>query len=128
MSNENELRQGSQVRIIYVAGAYRSPTHWGIVLNVRAAEAVALQVWQTGCVAYCPHLNTANFQGALPDEVWAAGHMAMLERCDAVILVPGHEHSAGTHAEIVRALDLGKLVFTSIYGLKEWLAREGKNP
>lgn len=112
------------MKLIYIAGSFRAPTHWGIVLNVRAAEALALEVWRAGCAALCPHLNTANFQGALPDEVWCAGTMTMLERCDAVILVPGHEHSAGTHAEIVRALDLGKLVFTSMYGLKEWLARE----
>jgi hypothetical protein len=109
------------MRVVYVAGAFRSPTHWGIVLNVRAAEALALKVWQLGCAAICPHLNTANFQGALPDQVWLDGDLEIVKRCDAVILVPGYKESHGTATEMVCAIDNGVPVFTELSGLESWL-------
>lgn len=111
------------MKAIYVAGPFRASTHWGIVNNVRAAEVLALGVWALGAAAICPHLNTANFQGALPDEVWIDGTLEMLRRCDAVVLVPGWEKSSGTLGEIAEAKRRQMPVFTGLNDLRIWLAR-----
>ena len=108
-------------KVVYVAGRFRAPTHWGIVQNVRAAEAVALDVWRLGAAALCPHMNTANFQGAAPDEVWLEGTLEMLRRCDAIITVPGWETSVGTKIEVDEAKRLSLPVFNSIPDLRAWL-------
>jgi hypothetical protein len=109
------------MKVVYVAGRFRADSHWGIVKNVRAAEALALEVWRLGAAALTPHMNTANFQGALPDQVWTDGTLALLEKCDAVVLVPGWEDSQGTRGEVRRAIDLGIPVFYELFGLESWL-------
>ena len=89
--------------VLYVAGAFRSKSvpysYWEQTLNIRKAEEVALRVWQSGAVAMCPHLNTINFQGAAPDDVWLEGDLELLRRCDGVVMVPGWKASSGACAE-----------------------------
>lgn len=112
--------------LCYVAGAYRDTRGaWFIRENIRAAEAVALSLWQRGIPALCPHKNTALFDGAAPDEVWLAGDLVMLARCDAVVLVPGWRKSAGTRAEVEFAEARGIPVFEDFennYDFDAWLA------
>ena len=66
------------MRVIYVAGPYRAETTWGIECNTRAAEELALQVWQAGAVAICPHSNSRFFQGSAPDEAFVDGYLEVL--------------------------------------------------
>jgi hypothetical protein len=120
------LAGGGLVKVVYVAGPFRSPTHWGIVQNVRAAEAVALEVWRAGAVAICPHLNTANFQGALPDEAWLAGTLELLRRCDAMVLVAGWETSTGTGAEIKEAKRRKMPVFEGLGDMRDWIGERAR--
>ena len=95
------------MKVAYVAGPYRAPTVRGIVENIRRAEEAALWLWRNGYAALCPHLNTALFDGACPDEVWLAGGLELLRRCDLVVLVPGWESSEGTRVEVAEAYRLG---------------------
>lgn len=88
------------MRLIYVAGPYRSPTVHGILENIRRAESVALKVWQSGHAALCPHLNSAFFDGAVSDSNFLQGTITMLQHCDAVVLVTGWSNSSGTKAEL----------------------------
>jgi hypothetical protein len=87
------------MKVAYVAGKYRAPTVRGIVENIRAAEAVAIELWRMGFAVVCPHLNTACFDGAAPDEVWLKGDLEILSRCDLVVMVPGWEQSSGACGE-----------------------------
>lgn len=109
------------MRVVYIAGPFRAPSHWGIVGNVRKAEELAHKVWSMGAAAVCPHLNTANFQGSLPDSVWLEGDLEIMRRCDAVLLVPGWLGSEGTKAEVALARKLGMPVFDSALDLFNWL-------
>ena len=88
------------IPVVYVAGRFRGPTAWDIEKNVRAAEEVALMVAQAGAMPLCPHANTRFFHGQLTDEFWLEGTLALLACCDAMVLVPGWECSAGVEAEI----------------------------
>jgi hypothetical protein len=97
------MRPRNDKPVIYTAGPFRGRTQWEQVKNVRAAEAAALMIWSMGGIALCPHLNTANFQGALPDAVWAEGYLQLLRGCDAVYRLPGWETSSGTLEELREA-------------------------
>ena len=56
-----------------------------------------------GGIALCPHLNSRNFQGELPDDAWLEGDLVLLEKCDAILLVPNWNVSQGAKAEAQHA-------------------------
>ncbi|MGV8921617.1 MAG: DUF1937 family protein [Pseudomonas sp.] len=108
------------IPIIYVAGPYRAATHELVAANIAAARQVAVLTAHLGWFPICPHTNTAHFEVDLEDkgdDFWLAGTMALMERCDAVVLVPGWRYSSGTLAEIHRAREMGLPIFTSAEGL-----------
>ena len=107
--------------LVAIIGPFRANTAWEIEQNCRQAELVALEVWRAGAVALCPHLNTRHFHGMLPDQVWLDGYVSVLRRCDAAVLVPGWEHSAGSLVEKAEAERLGMPVFRDVPDLREWI-------
>lgn len=109
-------------KVIYVAGPFRGKNHFEIHQNICAAERLALLVWQYGAVALCPHLNTAHFQGALPDEAWLDGDLELLKRCDAVLVVPFWQDSKGTCREIEFAKQHNIPVFYALTELADWMS------
>jgi nucleoside 2-deoxyribosyltransferase len=112
------------VKVVYIAGKFRGKTAWHVAENVRAAEQVGFHVAAAGAMPVIPHANTAHFDGTLTAEFWLAGTMELLERCDAVIMVPGWLDSIGALAERKRADELGKPVFDAgdYQSLRDWLA------
>jgi hypothetical protein len=93
------------MKLAYVAGPYRAASESGVVSNIRAAEAVAIELWKAGYAVICPHKNTALFGGLMPDDTWLQGDLVMLKRCDLVVLVPGWYKSEGTRQEVLTARD-----------------------
>lgn len=115
------------MKVLYIAGPFRPrrPNDcWEMEQNIRQAEALALEVWRLGAAAVCPHCNTRFFQGAAPDEVWLEGDLAILARCDAVVLTEDWQRSRGTLAEVEFAEARGIPVFLTVVELREWLATE----
>ncbi len=118
------------MKVVYVAGPFRCASKhvegqqdsWGIQVNVMAAMALGLEVWRAGAAALIPHANTMFFQNAAPDHVWLDGDIAMLDKCDAVIMTPDWQRSSGARAEHEHAKAKGMTVFYDIPSLKEWLA------
>lgn len=118
------------MKVVYIAGPFRCPSAavpgqqdaWGIQCNVMRAMEAALAVWRLGHVALCPHANTFCMQGAAPDDVWLAGDLELLARCDAVLMVQGWERSAGAWAERAEAERRGLPVFTGTDDLAAWAA------
>ncbi len=109
------------MRLVYVAGPFRGSSAWEIECNIRRAETLALEVWRLGAAALCPHCNTRFFQNAAPDEVWLAGDLVMLERCDAVLLTDDWERSSGARAEVQHARNRCIPCFYNLTELKTWL-------
>jgi len=101
------------MRLVYVAGPFRGPHAFAIAENIRAAERLALALWRAGAAVICPHANTANFQGACPDDVWLEGDLEMMRRCDAVVLTPEWYRSEGARAERAEAEACGLPVFAT---------------
>ena len=110
------------MKLVYVAGPFRGRDSWEISKNVRRAEELAAEVWKLGAVAICPHKNTENFQGMLPDAVFIEGTLAMLKVCHAMIVVPNYQRSDGTKGEIEFAKEHHIPVFYSVFQLKRWIA------
>jgi nucleoside 2-deoxyribosyltransferase len=110
--------------VCFISGPFRPSdplNQWEQEQNIRRAEALALEVWRIGAVAIAPHLNTRTFSGSLPDEVWLSGDLAILAKCDAVVLTPDWARSSGATAERAFALDRGIPVFEQLSELQDWI-------
>jgi hypothetical protein len=100
------------IKVIYLAHPIRDNRGiWYHNVNIRQAEAIALELWQMGFAVICPGKNTENFDGAAPDAVWLQGDLEMLARCDAVVMAPGWSDSRGAKDEYALASELEKPVF-----------------
>jgi hypothetical protein len=87
------------VKVIYVAGPFRGSNHWAMAENVRHAERWAFQIALAGHMPFCPHANTKNFHGALPDQFFIEGTAEILRRCDGAVFIPGWTVSRDSQAE-----------------------------
>ncbi len=107
------------VKLIYIAGPYKSTTDCGIFCNIQTAREAALDVWELGHAALCPHSNTAFFGGerGIPDSRWYEGDLEMLRRCDGVYLVHGWQHSPGA----IREVELARKLNMPVYETREEL-------
>ena len=103
--------------LAYVIGPYRDQRGaYFVSENIRRAREVSLALWNIGIPNICPHANTALFDGAAPDEVWLAGDLVMLRRCDFAVTVPGWEKSSGSRAEVDDCESRGVHVFHAFHG------------
>lgn len=120
------------MKLIYIAGPYRPYTcadgTWvGTPMNIHNAEVTAVhlvnELGHLGLFPVVPHLNTRDFENQVEqndDQYFLDGTMAMLERCDAVLLTMPNadEVSSGTKAEVHRAYQLGIQVYRSFDALR----------
>jgi hypothetical protein len=112
------------MKLVYVAGPYRANTEYQVLLNIQAAERLALQIWQAGAACICPHKNTAFFGGAADDNVWLAGDLEIVRRCDAVVCTEDWSTSSGASGEVALARSLGMPVFERFKDFQEWLGSQ----
>jgi hypothetical protein len=94
------MNYSAKNKVVYLCAPYRDKTVNGIYRNIQAAREAALYLWEEGYYVICPHMNTALFDGALPDEVWLAGYIEIMKRCDLVFFLRGWEHSSGCKNEL----------------------------
>lgn len=87
------------MKLAFISGPYRSDTISGVVQNIRNAEAVAIKYWKLGYAVFCPHKNTALFDGLAPDNVWLEGDLEILKRCDVIVMMKTWKESSGAIAE-----------------------------
>lgn len=109
------------MKLVYIAGAYRGATPYETEQNIRRAEREGLEAAQLGTMPVIPHTMTRYFDGTVTHEFWLAGTLELMRRCDALLIAPGWENSAGTQAEIKEAHRLNIPVFYSQRGLADWL-------
>ncbi len=101
-----------RVALIYVAGAYRNADPWLCEQNIRAAESIGYDVARCGAYPVIPHSNTRPyFASAASDELWLAGTLELMRRCDAVVFAPSWVNSSGARGEHAEAVRLGLPIF-----------------
>lgn len=111
------------MKLVYIAGPYRAATEHGVAENIRAAEMLAIRVWELGAACICPHKNTSFMGGVVPDQVFLDGDIEILKRCDAVLLTEDWHRSVGARGEVMAARNSGKPVFDNLDDLERWLGR-----
>ena len=102
------------MRVVYVAGPYRDERGvWFVQENINRARAVARELWMLGFAAICPHSNTGMMDAAGfgSDQIFLSGDLEILDRCDAIVMIPGWQASPGARAERERAIAMGMKVF-----------------
>jgi nucleoside 2-deoxyribosyltransferase len=98
--------------VAYVAGPYRDARgEWYVEQNRRVAEDAALMLRGAGWACVVPHRNSGGMDGALPDEVWLREGLALLRRCDVVVVVGEYWTSEGTALEVNEAVARGVPVY-----------------
>lgn len=106
------------MQLTYIAGKYSADTREDVQANIDAAEVAGKAVLLSGAVPVIPHRISAHWDNApeFPPEQWT--HAAWLERfcfplldrCDAVLMLPGWQESKGAVAEHQYASTRGKKI------------------
>ena len=96
-----------RIPIIYVAGPYRGKNPLAVKRNIRDAQEVGVSVMQVGGFPLVPHANTEYMDGAFPDDFFLDGDLAMLAKCDAIVMTPRFYESVGAMNEREFAKDRG---------------------
>lgn len=112
--------------VVYVAGKFRGANAWEIENNIRRAEDASFEIWKAGAAVLCPHTNTRYFHGSLPDQTFIDGTLALLDKCDAVFMLPDWLSSFGACGERKWAMDHGIPVFYTMDQVIKWIEREGR--
>jgi hypothetical protein len=94
------------MKVIYIAGPYRSRTEYGLELNIRAAERAQIRLMREGWMVFNPHKNSGHLGGTMPDNFFLAGDLEILRRCDAIFMLKKWELSAGAKDELKLARKL----------------------
>ena len=97
-------------KIAYIAGPYSKNSNGKSVGdNIFAARQIAVELWNAGIVAICPHMNTAGFESltSLENKDFVDGDLLLVERCDLVVLTPDWHTSKGAIREVARAIEKG---------------------
>ena len=105
--------------LVYLAGPLSPCEKFTIEDNVNAALETFLRLTRAGVHAFCPHI-CALVPGAfdIPYERWLAMDLALLERCETVLMLPRWETSPGARREHELATLMGKRV---VYDCQELL-------
>lgn len=109
------------MKLIYIAGPYRAPTAWQVSQNIQRARECAAEVVALGAFPVCPHTMTAHMDGLAPDGYWLAGTLALMLRCDAVLVEGQWLASEGSRLEVAAAETAGIPVFHDPRDIRSWL-------
>lgn len=93
------------MKIVYIAGKFTAETRLEVEENALAAEKLAARVAAKGAMPVVPHSLGRVMLGTVGSaKFWYEGTLALLQRCDAIALVPGWHDSDGSVRERAWAL------------------------
>jgi hypothetical protein len=98
------------MKFVYVASPY---TKGDVAVNVRINIEAADELARAGLIPFVPLLYHF-WHRIIPHQYdfWTSLDLGWLERCDAIVRLPGE--SSGADAEVKRAVELGLPVYFSV--------------
>ena len=87
------------MHLLYIASPYRAKTIIKLQHNIHEASKMAQFYWHQGFAVICPHLNSANFDGLVPDKQFLMATMLMLSKCSHIAIHPTWTDSIGSIEE-----------------------------
>lgn len=109
-------------RVVFVGGPFSADTPEELDANIVRIEMLAHEVAAAGAAPVVPNSLGRTYKGHPAYEFWIEATKVILRRCDALLVTPDWERSAGTRGEVAEARDLGMPVFYNLDQLKTWLA------
>lgn len=99
------------IRYVYVAGPISKGNQFA---NVRDALVAGARLRAAGFAVFIPHRSALDEMacGPAPYEAWMAEDFAWIERCDALVRLPGE--SSGSDREVEHARARGLPVFLGV--------------
>ena len=116
----NRHQEGNRMKTVFISAPYTAPDP---CVNTRRSIDAAEELIAAGFVPFVPHLT--HFWHTMtphPYEFWMRFDLHWLEKCDAVLRLPGE--SSGADRETACAVGMGIPVFDSISELKRWAFRD----
>ena len=102
---------------VYIAGKYDGPNVIEVLRNIRNGIAEAAELMGLGFAPYCPFIDfqigLAN-DTPIPKKTYQDVSMAFVSACDAMLMLPGWEESAGAMREKALAESMGIPIYYSI--------------
>jgi nucleoside 2-deoxyribosyltransferase len=87
------------MKVVYIAGPYTGDPE----RHTHNAQDVATAARACGAAAIVPHVLSHGVEDTLTEAQWMQHCIAVLGRCDAVVVLPGYERSVGTLREMAAA-------------------------
>lgn len=95
------------MKLVYIAAPYRAKTIIALQENINNARYMAQYYWLRGDAVICPHLNSANFDGLIPDYRFLEGTKLMLSKCSLAVFHPDFRDSKGCCEELIYCRENG---------------------
>jgi hypothetical protein len=91
------------MKLLYVSGKYSG----NVCENIHNARIVSIKLWEAGFAVITPHLNSAHMELDCKStyDDFIAGDIEILRRCDAIIMLPDWQSSAGAVIERKKAIE-----------------------
>jgi len=103
------------MQLLYTAAPYRANTIIQLQHNIHQASLMAQFYWLKGFVVICPHLNTANFDGLIPDADFLKAALLLQAQCTHSAFHPDWTTSIGCMDEYKNAKNLNHTIhFTNM--------------
>jgi hypothetical protein len=116
-----------QKPVIYIAGPYSGDTRLDVSENLWEAVRAVYEIYEVGAMGLFTPLMTDVFAGEFLEETMLERDLWLLERCDAVYVIPGWQESEGAQVEVNHAKSLNLPVFDSLAALEIFIKSKSKS-
>jgi len=123
-----KMVMSKKIKYVYIAGAItpKSSTQNHALEYIENIE-LMFRAWgilmAAGLYPFCPAfdlLGILSFPGKFTEEEIKKYSLGWLEKCDAIVLLPGWAKSSGARAEVKLAKKLGLKIFCNFQEVVQW--------